>query len=30
VSREWLAGGLDSAEVEARRQAIVDRGRTQI
>jgi enoyl-CoA hydratase len=30
VSREWLAGGLDSAEVEARRQAIVDRGRTQL
>jgi len=30
VSREWLAGGLDAAEVESRRQAIVDRGRTQL
>jgi enoyl-CoA hydratase len=30
VSREWLAGGLDAAEVERRRQAIVDRGRTQL
>jgi enoyl-CoA hydratase/carnithine racemase len=29
VSREWQATKLDPAEVEARRQAIVDRGRSQ-
>jgi enoyl-CoA hydratase len=30
VSREWLAGGLDPAEMEARRQRVVARGRAQL
>jgi hypothetical protein len=29
VSREWQAEMLDPAEIEARRQDIVDRGRSQ-
>lgn len=30
MSREWLSGGIDAAEVEARRQAIINRGRGQL
>jgi enoyl-CoA hydratase len=30
VNRDWLAGGLDHAEVEKRRQGVVDRGRSQL
>lgn len=30
VSREWQGAGVDAAEVERRRQAIVDRGRRQL
>ena len=30
VNRAWLAGGIDAAEVAKRRQAVVDRGRTQL
>ena len=30
VNRAWLAGGLDAAEVAERRDAIVERGRTQL
>jgi len=30
VNRAWLAGGIDAAEVAKRRDAIVERGRTQL
>jgi len=30
VNRVWLAGGIDAAEVARRRDAIVERGRTQL
>jgi len=30
VNRSWLAGGIDTAEVAKRRDAIVERGRTQL
>jgi enoyl-CoA hydratase len=30
VNRAWLAGGIDTAEVAKRRDAIVERGRTQL
>jgi enoyl-CoA hydratase len=30
VNRAWLAGGIDAAEVSKRRDAIVERGRTQL
>ena len=30
VNRDWLAAGLDHAEIASRRQGIVDRGRTQL
>ncbi len=30
VSREWEGAGIDPAEIERKRQGIVDRGRTQI
>jgi enoyl-CoA hydratase len=30
VNRAWLAGGIDAAEVARRRDAIVERGRTQL
>ena len=30
VNRAWLAGGIDAAEVAKRRQAVVERGRTQL
>ena len=30
VNRAWLSGGIDPAEVERRREAIVDRGRDQL
>ena len=30
VNRDWLAGGLDHAEIASRRQGVVDRGRTQL
>jgi enoyl-CoA hydratase/carnithine racemase len=30
VNRDWLAGGLDHAEIATRRRAVVDRGRTQL
>jgi enoyl-CoA hydratase len=30
VNRAWLAGGIDAAEVAKRRDAVVERGRTQL
>ena len=30
VNRAWLAGGIDAAEVARRRDAVVERGRTQL
>jgi enoyl-CoA hydratase len=30
VNRAWLAGGIDAAEVARRKDAIVERGRTQL
>jgi enoyl-CoA hydratase len=30
VNRDWLAAGIDSAEVAKRRDAVVERGRTQL
>ena len=30
VSREWEGSGFDPAEIEARRQKVVERGRSQI
>jgi enoyl-CoA hydratase len=30
VNREWLANGIDQAEVGRRRQQVIDRGRTQL
>ncbi len=30
VNRAWLADGIDAAEVARRRDAIVERGRTQL
>ena len=30
VNREWLANGIDQAEVSRRREQIIERGRSQL
>jgi hypothetical protein len=30
VNRAWLAGGIDAAEIGRRRDAVVERGRTEM